>query len=157
MVIFTTHDHYRFLELPNVLICICLYRRRYFIVFSRSAEKTDFTYANSLSYRSVVTPDRVICMPNMTRRMLERSNGEGYSSPELKSNSLLNRYGAASVPPPKGSSPDPFRECLRRSSPSCSFEHCRCRGLSYLRDRLRFGRTRCCSARIGVQAETSSF
>jgi hypothetical protein len=50
----------------------------------RSAEKTDYTYANSASYRTVVTPERVILMPNMTRRTIERSQGDGFSSPELK-------------------------------------------------------------------------
>ena len=51
----------------------------------RSIEKTDYTYAQSYSYRTEVTPDRVIMMPNMTRRPIERSHsGEGFSSPELK-------------------------------------------------------------------------
>ena len=57
------------------------------MVFCRSAEKTDFTYANSASYRTVVTPERVILMPNMTRRTIERSQGEHFSSPELKQHS----------------------------------------------------------------------
>ncbi len=56
----------------------------YFCQF-RSAEKTDYTYAKSYSYRTEVTPERVICMPNMTRRSIERCHGEGFSSPELKS------------------------------------------------------------------------
>ncbi|XP_046650925.1 uncharacterized protein LOC124342007 isoform X5 [Daphnia pulicaria] len=53
-----------------------------------SAEKTDFTYANSYSYRTQVTPERVICMPNMTRRSIERCHGFGFSSPELRLGSL---------------------------------------------------------------------
>lgn len=51
----------------------------------RSAEKTDYTYAQSYSYRTVVTPERVIMMPNMTRKTIERPHsGERFSSPELK-------------------------------------------------------------------------
>jgi hypothetical protein len=56
--------------------------------YSRSAEKTDFTYANSYSYRTEVTPERVICMPNMTRRSIERCHGFGFSSPELRLGTL---------------------------------------------------------------------
>ncbi|XP_059352236.1 uncharacterized protein LOC130688242 isoform X2 [Daphnia carinata] len=54
----------------------------------RSAEKTDYTYAKSYSYRTKVTPERVICMPNMTRRSIERCHGVGFSSPELRFGSV---------------------------------------------------------------------
>lgn len=54
----------------------------------RSTEKTDFTYAKSYSYRTEVTPERVICMPNMTRRSIERCHGVVFSSPELRFGSV---------------------------------------------------------------------
>lgn len=63
----------------------------------RSAEKTDFTYANSYSYRTQVTPERVICMPNMTRRSIERCHGFGFSSPELRLGSLGKTPGITSI------------------------------------------------------------
>ena len=67
------------------------------ITLNRSAEKTDFTYANSYSYRTEVTPERVICMPNMTRRSIERVHGFGFSSPELRFGQLGKTSGKTNI------------------------------------------------------------
>jgi len=53
----------------------------------RSTEKTDYTYAKSLSYRSSITPGKTVVIPNMARNTLDRNGStpnSNYSSPELR-------------------------------------------------------------------------
>ena len=94
---------------------------------NRSAEKTDYTYARSHSYRAQVTPQRVIVMPNMSRRSIER-RADTYSSPPLRSASsaVASSSAAASASSTSGArtfgNPFPVRVLERGGDPfSCPF------------------------------------